>query len=331
MKSYLAHFSVLLLALSLAACGQRVMPSGVMPGDPQIGKIPLDTHGGIATTVRMGDAPPRIAGKQLAHLDLGIREIDVIDTNGRRQVVAQYTQPLMIDVLQYQGGTGKDLGKAPINGQTYTGVRFVIDASASHAIYADDSMVALTFATNTRTLSSSGAGGTTTTTREGSNRVVVTVDQQFSIRPDFAEVISADFNAFESLAPLSNSGNDENDGENSGGLLVRPALFVAAEWNASQITGTLVNRHGEPVSGATVVAIGSANNVGNTVSTDNAGNFDLHSLPSGTYHLHIYNEYRNAAGASFKSHRASSEEDSVEGPTVTVSPGGHLAIGSVTD
>jgi len=112
---------------------------------------------------------------------------------------------------------------------------------------------------------------------------------------------------------------------------VRPALFVAAQWNASQITGTVVDGEGNPVAGATVVAIGSAGDVGNTVATDGAGNFDLHALPSGTYSLRIYNEYRNAAGASFASHGATSREDAVAGPTVTVSPGGHLAIGNVTD
>ena len=333
LRRYLPHFSVLLLALSLTACG-RVLPSGPASGGSQVAKIPLDTQGGIATKVNMGDAPPRVAGKQLAHLNLGIREIDAIDSTGRRQVVAQYAQPLMIDVLQYQGGSGKDLGQAPMNGQTYSGLRFVIDIAASDAVYADDAVVGLTFADNAPSLSTAEAGETTTTSREEHNRVAITVMEQFSVRADFAEVIHADFNAFESLAPLSGSNQDEN-GDNSsrdgGGLLVRPALFVATDWDAGQISGTVVNRDGDPVSGATVVAFGSGQNVGNTVSTDGEGNFNLHSLSSGTYRLQVYNAYKNAAGASFSAHGATSEKNSLEGPTVTVNPGGHIAVGSVTD
>lgn len=336
MKSYLAPFSLLLLALGLVACsGQGVTPSGLMPGGSQIAKLPLDTHGGIAsTTVTMGDAPPSLSGKQLAHLDLGIREIDVTDTQGRNKVVAQYDRPLMIDVLQYQGGAGKDLGEAAINGQTYRAIRFVVDVRVSHAIYADSSIAPLAFATDTDSESTAGAGNTTTTSHDGPNRVAITVNQQFSIRPDVAEIIRADFNAFESLAPATGSGQngDAGDSADTGGrLLVRPALFVAADWDAGRITGTIVNREGGPVTGATVVAIGSGGDIGNTVATDSAGNFDLHALPSGTYRLQIYNEYTNAAGASFGAQGATSEREVVAGPTLTVSPGGSLSIGTVTD
>lgn len=297
---------------------------------------PLDTHGGIANMrVDMSDAPPVLSGKQLAHLDLGIREIDVTDAKGKTHVVAQYGSPFIIDVLRYQGATGGNVGQTSVTEQTYRGIRFVIDVAASQAIYTDNSSAPLNFLLGKDTQSDSGAGRTTDTTGAGPGLVAITDNRQFTIGTNVTELVNADFNAFESLAPANGGRKDNRVGafDTSGGiaLCVRPTLFVAAGWSAGQLGGTVTNGTGEPVSGATVVAIGPGGVVGNTVSTDSSGNFYLHNLPAGTYRLQIYNNYTNAAGADFSSEGATSDRDTIQGPTVTVTPGLTTSLGTITD
>ncbi len=325
MKPYFTAFYALLLAFVPAACsihGQSATPALLASNDSQNVIRPFDLHGGIASsqmTVQMSDAPPSIAGKQLAHLNLGIREIDITDSIGQTQVVAQYNTPLIVDVLQYQGAAGADVDQTLVNQQTYRQIRFVVDVGASQAIYADNSTGALDFRYGRKDSSDVGAGKTTLTTPAGPGLVAITHKRQFTIGPNATELVNVDFNAFESLA--AGSGN---------GLLVRPSLFVATNWNEGNITGTIVNRSGNPVSNATVVAIGSDGSVGNSAATDAFGNFNLHTLASDTYRLEIHNTYTNAAGANIVSQGASSS-GVIFGPTVTVSPGQPTLTGTITD
>jgi hypothetical protein len=287
---------------------------------------PFDTHGGIATSYAIGDAAPTLSGKQLAHFYLAIREVDVTDASGRSQVVAQYDRPLIVDVLQYQGGSGATVGQATNNQRTYGQIRFVVDVAASQAVYTDNSTASLSFAYGRDTSSDARAGRSTRTTPAGRGLVAITNTQNFTVGASAAELVNVDFNLFESLS--AGSGISPND--TSGGIAVRPTLFVAGNSNSGHITGTVVGSNGNGVSGAAVVAIGSSGNVGNTVATDASGGFDLHTLPADTYRIQIYNSYTNAAGAQFSA-KGSSKRDVIFGPTITVGPGQSTSAGTITD
>ena len=302
--------------------GQSSTPALLASSDNPSVITPFDTHGGIATSYQVGDAAPVLSGKQLAHFNLAIREVDVTDASGHSQVVAQYDRPLIVDVLQYQGGSGANVGQANNTQRSFGRIRFVIDAAASQAIYTDNSIASLNFAYGRDTSSDARAGKSTLTTPAGPGLVAITNFQSFTIGSSASELVKVDFNLFESLASTNDTG---------GGISVRPALFVAGNANAGQITGTVVGSNGNPVGNATVVAIGSAGNVGNTVATDASGGFNLHTLPADTYQIQIYNSYTNAAGAHFASKGGTSTRDVIFGPTITVGPGQSTSAGTITD
>ena len=169
--------------------------------------------------------------------------------------------------------------------------------------------------------------------------MAITDNRPFSIGSTVNELVNVDFNLMESLTPPSidtgrGQGNRLASDETHGGLAltVRPTLFVAANANGGQITGTVLNSHGRPVSNAVVVAVDDNGQVGNTIATDASGKFLLHTLAAGTYRLDVYNEYTNSAGADLSSEGSSSDHKRLKGiTTVTVGPGQSTNAGTITD
>lgn len=288
--------------------------------NPQNIVQPFDTHGGIAsssTNVEIGDAAPSV-GNQLAHLNLAIREVDLIDANGNSTVLAQYAEPLIVDILQYQDGSGATVARGGnAKPKTYTQVRIVVEAAESQAIYTDNSTGALNFSGDS-SASSVGAGLATATAPGWQGTVAITTPVNFTTQPNLNNTLKVDFNAFESLAPGASTA-----------VTVRPTLFAAAASSAGTITGTVVGKNGKPVANATVIATGSDGSVGNTVATDASGNFNLHALNADTYSLQVRNSYTNAAGANIVSQGGGG--GTVLGPTVTVTPGQTTDAGTIRD
>ncbi len=288
--------------------------------------------------VAVGDAPPAFFGSGLARVNLAISEIDVVDAAGNSQVVAKYTTPFIVDLLQFQNGSGDDVGTASVNNlQTYQQVRFVVNTAASSVLYTGGLSAPLNFVTD-NDRSSSHAGKATSTSYLSGGLVAITQNGSFTIGSGASELLNVDFNLMESLTPPSigwgrGDDNHGNSGShNSLSLAVRPTLFVAANSNEGMISGTLVNNDGTPVSNAVVVAAGPGNQVGNTVATDASGNFLLHTLAAGTYSLDVYNQYTNSAGESFSSRGSSSDRSRLKGATtVTVSPGQTSNAGTIRD
>ncbi|HEX5274736.1 MAG TPA: carboxypeptidase regulatory-like domain-containing protein [Candidatus Rubrimentiphilum sp.] len=337
MKQYFRAFYALLLAFAPAACamhGQSATPTALPPYNPQNIVQPFDTHGGIATMdVAVGDAPPAFFGSALAGVNLAISEIDVVDASGNSLVVAKYTTPLIVNLLQFQDGSGDSVGTASVNNlQTYQQVRFVVDTAASTVLYTGGLSAPLNFVTNSDS-SSSHAGALTSTSYLDAGHVAITQSGSFTIGSGASELVNADFNLMESLTPPSIGWGRGNGGSwnSSLGLTVRPTVFVAVSSNESMISGTVVNDEGRPVSNAVVVAVGRTGQVGNTVATDSSGNFLLHTLAAGTYRLDVYNQYTNSAGSNFSSRHSSSDTDRLRGPTITVSPGQTFNAGTITD
>ncbi len=328
--------------------GQSATPTALPPYNPSNLVQPLDLHGGIATApttptapttsttdVTIGDAPPAFLGRGLASVNLAISEIDFVDAAGRSKLVANYAAPLVVDLLEYQDGSGASVGRTDVNTlQTYQQVRFVIDTAASNVVYAGGFSAPLNFVTDSDS-SSSHAGRTTSTTYLGAGRVAITQSGSFTIGGGASELVNADFNLMESLRSSIDSerrdGNDDNSAVQGGfGLAVRPTMFVAANSNEGSITGTVVSDDGRPVSNAVVVAFGQGQ-VGNSVATNSSGNFLLHTLAAGSYRLDVYNHYTNSAGATFSSEGSSSDRNRVRGQTIIVSPGQTANAGIIRD
>jgi len=307
--------------------GQSAMP-GSPPYNPPNIVQPFDTHGGIAQMyVAVGDAPPVFFGSALARVNLAISEIDVTDASGNSLVAAKYSTPRVVDLLQFQDGSGDSVGQASVNNlQTYRQIRFVIDAGASSVLYTGGLSAPLNFVTDNDS-SSAHAGKATSTAYLSAGRVAITENGTFSIGSSASELVNVDFNLMESLAP---SVGYHSSGSGAA-LSVRPTLFVAAGSNEGTISGTVVNQNGAPVSNAVVVAVGQGNQVGNAVATNASGNFLLHTLAAGTYRLEVYNQYTNSAGANFSATGASSNRDRVKGITITISPGQTANAGIIQD
>lgn len=339
MKRHFTALYALLLAIVPSACsmhGQSTTPS--LPPYTQNIVQPFDTSGGISNmAVRVGDAAPAFFGNRLSGINLAFSEIDAVDSAGHNVVVGQYSTPLIVNLLKYQDGLGANVGQTQVSQKTYQQIRFVIDTSASSVLYTGGASAGLRFVRN-NDHSSANAGGATSTTSLGHGRVAITVSQPFAIGSTASELVNVDFNLMESLTPPSidtNRGQGNNLASDTHGglaLAVRPTLFVAANSNGGQITGTVVNSRGNGVSNAVVVAVDQNGQVGNTVATDASGNFLLHTLAAGTYRLDIYNNYTNSAGANFSSEGSSSDRSRLKGSTtVTVSPGQVTDAGTITD
>ena len=113
--------------------------------------------------VQVGDAAPSFFGNRLTGINVAISEIDVVDNSGRSQVVATYSSPLMINLLQYQDGLGTSVGQASVSQLIYQQVRLVVDVGASSVLYAGGASAGLRFVTD-RDQSSASAGSATSTT-----------------------------------------------------------------------------------------------------------------------------------------------------------------------
>lgn len=284
--------------------------------------------------VQMGDAPPAFFGNNLVSINLAISEIDVVDSSGSDVVVAQYNSPMIVNLLNYQNGAGESIGQASVNTQTYQTIRFVVDIADSGVLFNGGILAPLNFVTDSDS-SSSHAGKATSITPAGPGRLAIIVREPFSIGTSADELVNVDFNLLESLAPPSmnaDRGNGNHNGFNPNlGLRVRPALFVAGNANGGEISGSIVNQKGRGVFGAVVVAVDQNGKVGNTVGTDSNGNFLLHTLQAGRYQLVVYNNYTNSAGATLEAKFESSDQDSMTGPTVVVTPGQNTTVGAIAD
>lgn len=304
------------------------MPSSILPhadSGPASHVRPMDTLGGIPSLLKstlnilLGDSAPQLGGKTLAHLYLGIWRIDV-SSNGGTGTLASYSSPNVVDVLAYQGSSADQVGTNNVATQTYNGVTFVVDLASSQAVFTDGTTMPLNFLMNTPTKSSAGAGSTTTTVADGPNAVDVISNQSFTVPSNQPQAVRVDFNAFESLAMTSS------------GLLTNPVLFLAPTGTMGQVQGSVANKFGSPVRGATVVATDSNGNVANTTQTDSSGNFSLSTLNQGTYKLTVYNYYTNAAGQQYQASGTSNNGwTGVYGPSVTVTAGGTASAGTIAD
>ena len=283
---------------------------------------PLDTLGGgpvkAVINILFGDAAPQLGGKTLAHLYIGVDEVDVTNSSGQTAAVASYSTPQIVDVLQYQGTTGANIANSSTTSVSYEGATFILDVASSQAVFTDGSSLPLGYLINAYPQSTSGADQNMSTQAIGYGTVAVSSYVPFTIPSGGTQSVRADFNAFESLRMRN------------GNLIANPVIFTAPVAGSGQINGTVTNRWGNPVSGAVVVAYQNGT-AANTAYTGADGSFQLTTLSTGSYQLVVYNQYTNAAGRYYASSGATNSASAVGGPTVSLGAGQTANAGSLSD
>lgn len=325
MRNNFGRLAALLAVAGLTACSagqqQGVTPSTDHSGSRAI-RTPMETWGGIGSasmTVAMGDAPPVIAGKTLAHFFLGVVRVDAL-SSGSPVTLASFSSPYPLDILAYQNGSMFGLGSASVPAQQYTGLRLVIATANSSASFTDGTSLPLTFKVNQGTASSAGAAKKTTTTADATpGWIDVTIPINETLGSGGADTMQIDFNALESLSASNNA------------LTVRPSVFAASAATSGSITGSVLSQSGSPVVNAVIIALAQDGSVANTASTDANGNYTLHGLPAGTYALQVFNSYENASGGAITSSGSTSAANMINGPTISVTAGATQNAGTIAD
>jgi len=300
-NSALSRVAFGLSIVLLTACsgaGSALTP-GAPGGDGGGLKRPTDTLGGLPLLpidINLGDAAPRLGSLVPTEIDLGISEVDVV-SNGTVHPLVKYGQPRVINVLAAQNHP-RSIGIGAVWTSQYQQIRFVVD-TASSKVVANGADYPIAFQSGPIAPGTVASNGSTTN-QALPGAIAMTVSGSFVDGADPARDVEADFNAFESLKL-----------NNMGGVVARPTLFAVPSDLAGKVAGTVVNRRGLGVSGATVVAFDANGKVANTDNTDATGAFKMHTLAAGTYHLVLYNTYRTAAGQTI-----SSADPSYAAPTI---------------
>jgi hypothetical protein len=285
-----------------------------------------DTLGGVGNfaggvddgllSVLLTDAPPQIGGMTPTAINLGIDSVSVVE-NGQTVTLEQFSTPYVVNVLATQGDPAA-IAMGQASALPYSRLQFTVDVATSNVV-ANGQTYPIQFLTDMQTQSTVGAGVTTRTTGD-SQTITMSVHGGFLVNGNPAPAIQADFNALESLSLNS-----------QGQIIARPTLFAVPQALAGDATGTVQSRSGAPVRGAVVVAVDSNGNVDNTTSTDQNGNFDLHTIAAGPYSLYVFNAYTTASGQNLSATGNSNGSMYFEGPSVTVVPGQFTSAGTITD
>lgn len=281
-----------------------------------------DTLGGVGNigpaggmSVFLTDAPPVLGSLTPTAINLGIDAVKV-EYNGQLATIASYSTPYVVNVMENPGNPTSPIGIGQAYSGIYHRVVFVIDAASSNVV-ANGQTYPIQFEEQ-RSQSTIGAGRNTRTTVDNGT-VTMSVEDNFLIAGNPAAAVQADFNAYESLALVN------------GQIVARPTLFAVPDADAGKIDGTVTNANGSPVVGATVAAFTAFGHLANTTATDANGNFDLHTLRSGSYRVVVLNTYTTASGQTLNATGNSNGNTFVAGPWITVQAGQTTQTGSIAD
>jgi hypothetical protein len=297
------------------------------------------TLGGVGNKLKvyLGDAPPVINGLIPTSINIGIDAVNVV-YQGQIINIATYSTPYVVNIMA-NNGAPEDVGVGNVYTGNYDHIQFVVDVPTSNMV-ANGTTYPISFLTGQATQSSVGFGSGTVTTAGNAytlanstaqpaptpnpNQVTMQVGGQFDLLGALlpAATIQADFNALESLNQTS-----------SGQIVAVPTLVAGATLNVGNITGTVLNQAGTPVSSAVVVAIDANGVVENTANTDANGNFILDTLTGGVFQLMIYNNYTTASGQNLTASGADASMGAFfQGPTgIAVPAGATLSLGTLAD
>ena len=287
--------AIFLAVLALTACGGG--SSSSVPALPGSGSSTM--------TIGLVDGQLQISGDTITAVNLGIDKVEVVGGGSAAAVVASYTTPDVVNILNYTSTSSPLQFTGTIPAGNYSQIRFVLDSATTTISYIDangvqhtDVPLAVPSATGV------GFGGNSSAdSGDGVGTAGVKVNVSVNAQSGGSEAFVVDFNAGQSIVLTGN-----------GTFMMKPVLVATAQSAAGAITGTVKDQAGQPVVNAEVEAM-QGGTVVNAGVTDQNGNFTINALPAGTYALSVQNQYTTQAGAQV----TASGYDASVGLTLSVS------------
>jgi hypothetical protein len=257
-------------------------------------RMPKDTVGGPPNMFLLLLDAPLVDG-QNAQVNIGLVGINAL-SNGVVTPIVTYSSPQVVNLLTLENTAQQYAASLPAG--SYDTLQLVVDPSTSNVVYWHGTYPMQFGALPSDPGDYAGINAPATFTTSASGSVTVT----------------ADFNVFESV-----------DLEN-GVALVNPQVVTAID--ATDVSGTVLNVAGTPVTDAVVLALDGNGNVLNSTITASDGTFTIQALAPGTVSLVVQNSYTSASGEIVN---ASGADASPPGPVPLTLTGGTLNAGTLTD
>jgi hypothetical protein len=293
MRTILASLAV---ALTLTACNVSGPSSSVVPGAAN--GAPRDTQDILGGTpavklhIALFDAPlPNLPGVKV---NVALSGVQLLTSTGTVPFVS-YASPQIVNLLDLQKNALTFDGTAPSG--SYTGVRLLVESGQS-SVTIGPMTIPMVWGTPSNPVKSG----------------VIPVDFPVNFSAggllDVTPAIALDFNVLQSVRFVN------------GTIYVQPA--VAAANGGAQVTGTIKNRAGKPVTSATVVATDLTGHVVNVTATGSDGTFALHALPAGAYTIAVKNSYVTASGETITA--TGNDASAAPSELIVLSPGENLNL-----
>lgn len=263
-------------------------------------RMPKNSVGGVggllvSIIVDLLDAPLADGGND-AQVNIGLVGINALSNGVATPIVANQT-PQVVNLLALQSTAEQYAASLPAG--SYDTLQLVVDPTTSSVVYQGQTYPVQFGSLTSDPTSYVGIDAPATFGSDGSANITLT----------------ADFNVLESVALDGAIAN------------IDPQLVTAT--NASDVSGTILNAAGLPVSSAVVLALDANGNVLNSTISANDGTFTLHALSAGSATLVVQNAYVSASGESVSADGADATAPS---PLPLAIPGGNtINIGSLTD
>jgi hypothetical protein len=260
-------------------------------------RLPKNSLGGIPLLQVVFDLfdAPLVDGND-AHVNLALVGINAL-SNGVATPIMANASPVMVDLLTLRTTAQSYLANVPAG--TYDTVQLVVDPTQSSVV-----QNGVTYPVQFGSLSS-GSG----------SYVGIDAPAVFSGIADTSISVTVDFNVLESVAI------------NGGLAQIDPQLVTSTD--AADVSGTVKNGSGQPVTGAAVLALDPNGNVLNSAVTAADGTFDIHALGAGSATITVANSYVSASGTAVQA--TGMDGAAPASVPLAITAGAHINIGTLTD
>lgn len=282
------------------------------------------SSGGTSTlSVALVDAPFAMSGAMVTAVNLGIDKVEVVGGGAQPAVVASFTTPDVVNILQYTSASSAlTFPAASIPAGSYQQIRFVLDSATTTIAYTDSTgqhVAPLTVPSGTV----GGFGNASSTDAgdgQGTSGFKVNVALDASANYTYGYIL--DFNAAQSIVAAGPK------------FILKPVIVATALATSGAIGGTVQNTAGTAVAGAEVDAQQNGMTVNSGITAAD-GTFAINALPVGVYSLLVKNTGTTSAGNTFTATgfdgtAAANPTVTVPG-TITVTAGATASAGIVKD